>query len=73
MPDLLSTRLVSVVLKLVGLLLPTAGSVMPNMERMVPSSIGFRYFAFYSPVPNSISTSMLPVSGALQLQACGAS
>ena len=37
-----------------------------------PSSSGLRYFSLCSSVPNSSSTSMLPVSGALQLHASGA-
>src|ERR1700752_3828942 len=52
--------------------LATRGSVIANADLMVPSSSGLRYFSRCSSVPNSSSTSMLPVSGALQLQASGA-
>jgi len=47
--------------------LATCGSVIANADAMVPSSSGLRYFSLCSSVPNSVSTSMLPVSGALQL------
>ena len=53
--------------------LATLGSVIANAERMVPSSSGFRYFSLCSAVPKSANTSMLPVSGALQLHASDAS
>ena len=51
----------------------TCGSVMANDERMVPSSSGSSHCFFCSSVPNIASTSMLPVSGAEQLNAAGAS
>src|SRR3954452_5615084 len=49
--------------------LATSGSVMPNALRISPSSRGRSQRSFWSSVPKSVSTSMLPVSGALQLQA----
>ena len=47
----------------------TAGSVMANAERISPSSSGASQRSFCSGEPNWCSTSMLPVSGAEQLQA----
>ena len=52
--------------------LATSGSVMANAERISPSSSGRSQRSFCSSVPNCVSTSMLPVSGALQLHASGA-
>src|ERR1700759_3303496 len=49
--------------------LATSGSVMANAERISPSSSGISHRCFCSSVPKSWSTSMLPVSGAEQLQA----
>lgn len=49
--------------------LATRGSVIAKAEAIVPSSRGLRYFSLCSSLPNSVSTSMLPVSGALQLHA----
>src|SRR5680860_1754955 len=46
--------------------LATAGSVMANADRTVPSSSGLSHFSLCSSVPKSVSTSMLPVSGAEQ-------
>src|SRR5215469_7644624 len=50
----------------------TSGSVMQNADRISPSSSGRSHRAFCSSVPNSASTSMLPVSGAAQFSASGA-
>ena len=50
----------------------TSGSVMQNADRMVPSSSGASQRSCCSAVPNSASTSMLPVSGAAQFSASGA-
>ncbi len=52
--------------------LATAGSVIANADAIVPSSNGVRYFSLCSAVPNNSSTSILPVSGALQLHASDA-
>jgi hypothetical protein len=51
----------------------TAGSVMQNADRIWPSSSGSSHISFCSGVPNRCRVSMLPVSGALQFSACGAS
>ena len=51
----------------------TSGSVMQNAERMSARSSGASHCSCCSGVPNSVSTSMLPVSGAAQLKAAGAS
>ena len=53
--------------RLVGSLEATSGSVIPTDERMVPSISGVRYRSRWSGVANRCSTSMLPVSGAEQL------
>ena len=50
----------------------TSGSVMAKAERIWASSRGRSHCCFCSSVPNMCSTSMLPVSGALQLSAAGA-
>src|SRR5215469_6763729 len=50
----------------------TSGSVMQNADRISPSSSGRSQRCFCSSVPNSASTSMLPVSGAAQFSASGA-
>ena len=52
--------------------LATAGSVIAKAERMSPSSSGRSQRSRCSGVPNWARISMLPVSGALQLQASGA-
>ena len=57
----------------VASLLATAGSVIPNAERIRPSSNGSSHSRFCSSVPRRWSSSMLPVSGASQLSASGAS
>ena len=49
------------------------GSVMPKQERISPFSNGSSHFSFCSSVPTRSSTSMLPVSGALQFMHCEAS
>ena len=49
-----------------------SGSVIENAERISPSSSGSSHRSFCSAVPNSDSSSMLPVSGAEQLSASGA-
>ncbi len=46
----------------------TSGSVIAKPERISPSSSGCSQRALCSSVPNWWSTSMLPVSGAEQLQ-----
>ena len=51
----------------------TAGSVMQNADRIVPSSSGRSHRSCWAGEPNSASTSMLPVSGAAQFSASGAS
>ena len=53
--------------------LATSGSVIANAERISPSSSGRSQRSFCSSVPNCVSTSMLPVSGAAQFTASGAS
>jgi len=50
----------------------TSGSVMQNTERISPASSGVSQRAFCSSEPYFQSTSMLPVSGALQLKTSGA-
>ena len=50
----------------------TAGSVMAKHERISPSSSGCSQRSCCSAVPNMVSTSMLPVSGAEQLHASDA-
>ena len=50
----------------------TSGSVIANADRISPSSSGVSQRCFCSSVPNWCSTSMLPVSGALQLHASDA-
>ncbi len=54
---------------LVASLEATAGSVIANAERISPSSSGRSQMSCCSGVPNIVSTSMLPVSGAEQLHA----
>jgi hypothetical protein len=53
---------------LVASLEATSGSVMQNTERISPASSGVSQRCFCSGVPYFHSTSMLPVSGALQLK-----
>ena len=50
----------------------TAGSVMAKHERISPSRRGCNHRSCCSGVPNIVSTSMLPVSGAEQLHASDA-
>lgn len=50
----------------------TSGSVIAKAERITPSSSGSSQVFFCCSVPKSLSTSMLPVSGAAQLSAGGA-
>ena len=50
----------------------TSGSVMQNADRISASSSGSSHSSFCSAVPNWRSSSMLPVSGAAQLNATGA-
>ena len=50
----------------------TSGSVMQNADRISPRSNGASHRCFCSALPNRCSTSMLPVSGALQLKISGA-
>ncbi len=49
----------------------TSGSVMQNADRISPSSSGRSQRSCCSLVPNSASTSMLPVSGAALFSASG--
>ena len=51
--------------------LATSGSVIAKLERISPSSSGRSQRSCCSGVPNCVRTSMLPVSGALQLHASG--
>ncbi len=51
----------------------TSGSVMQNDERIPPASSGSSHSVFWAGVPNCSSSSMLPVSGAEQFIATGAS
>ena len=57
---------------LVASLDATSGSVMQNAERISPASSGSSQRCFCSGEPKWCSTSMLPVSGALQLKTSGA-
>ncbi len=57
---------------LVASLEATSGSVMQNTERISPASRGFSHRSCCSAEPYIASTSMLPVSGALQLNTSGA-
>ncbi len=50
----------------------TSGSVIANAERMRPSSSGTSHSSCWARDPYLSSTSMLPVSGALQLSTSGA-
>src|SRR5690554_8208709 len=50
----------------------TSGSVIQNAERISPASNGFSHFSCCSGLPYISSTSMLPLSGALQLNTSGA-
>src|SRR4051812_49555094 len=50
----------------------TSGSVIENAERIRPSRSGCSQRSCCSGVPNSDSSSMLPVSGAEQFSASGA-
>src|SRR6266446_597823 len=50
----------------------TAGSVIAKHERISPASSGFNQRSFCSGVPYRASTSILPVSGAEQLNTSGA-
>ena len=50
----------------------TSGSVIPNTERISPASNGLSHFSFWASLPKWYSTSILPVSGALQLKISGA-
>jgi hypothetical protein len=52
--------------------LATAGSVIKNADRISPARSGLSYFSFCSSVPNRVSSSMLPVSGAEQFRISGA-
>ena len=50
----------------------TAGSVMQNAERISAERSGSSHCRCCASVPYITSSSMLPVSGALQLKTCGA-
>ena len=52
---------------LVASLEATSGSVMANAERILPSSNGSNHCFFWASLPYLANTSMLPVSGAAQL------
>ena len=58
---------------LVASLLATRGSVIANAERISPASSGSSHSRCWASVPMRWSSSMLPVSGAWQLIASGAS
>ena len=45
----------------------TSGSVIAKADLVLPSNRGFKYLFFCSSVPYRTNTSMLPVSGAEQL------
>ena len=62
----------TVVCRLVGSLEATSGSDMAKAERMVPSSSGFSHCSRCCALAKRCSSSMLPVSGALQLKTSGA-
>ena len=51
----------------------TSGSVIANADRISARSKGSSHSAFWASLPNWSSTSMLPVSGAAQFRAAGAS
>jgi hypothetical protein len=51
--------------------LPGCGSVMAKAERTRPSTIGCSQRSFWASLPTLFSRSMLPSSGAAQLQATG--
>ena len=51
----------------------TAGSVIAKPDRISPASSGLNHRSCCSGEPNCASTSMLPVSGAAQFMAGGAS
>ena len=51
----------------------TPGSVIAKAERISPFNKGFNHCSFCSGVPTRSSTSMLPVSGALQFRVSEAS
>src|ERR1700733_998912 len=51
----------------------TSGSVMQNADLISPSSSGVSHRSRWAGEPNSASSSMLPVSGAAQFSASGAS
>ena len=63
---------VMVVAMLLASELATAGSVIAKQDRIVPSSSGTSHSRCCAPVPNSTSSSILPVSGAEQLTASDA-
>ena len=63
---------IAVACMLVASLLATPGSVMQKAERMLPSSSGLSQRSCCCGLPYFTSTSMLPVSGALQLKISGA-
>ena len=64
---------VMVAAMLVASLEAVSGSVMQNADRISPARSGFSHRSFWSSVPQCHSTSMFPVSGALQLKISGAS
>ena len=57
---------------LVASLDAVSGSVMQKAERISPARSGLSQRSFCSTVPQCHSTSMFPVSGALQLKISGA-
>src|ERR1700721_1063488 len=50
----------------------TSGSVMQNTDRISPASSGLSHRSFCASEPYFATTSMFPVSGALQLNTSGA-
>ena len=63
---------VMVACMLVASLEATSGSVMQNAERISPASSGVSHCSFWASLPYFQMTSILPVSGALQLNTSGA-
>jgi hypothetical protein len=68
----LSPSMMAVACMLVASLEATSGSVMQNTERISPASSGASHCICCASLPYFHSTSMLPLSGALQLNTSGA-
>src|SRR5690606_15536106 len=67
-----SPSMTAVACILVASLEATSGSVIQNTERILPSSKGLNHCCFCASEPYRHNTSMLPLSGALQLNTVGA-